>query len=215
MNHLNIAQIRKDYALQSLDATQVSANPFLQFTQWLQEAIEVEALEPTAMHLATVGADQRPAGRIVLLKAVEHEQFVFYTNYESQKGTQLATTAFASLTFFWAELERQVRIAGKVEKVSGEVATAYFQSRPRASQIGAWASSQSQTIPNREILETNFDAIEAQYAEEAIIPKPPHWGGYALMPDYFEFWQGRQSRLHDRIVYDLVADSWQIKRLAP
>jgi pyridoxamine 5'-phosphate oxidase len=216
MNNLDIAQIRKEYALQSLDITDVVASPFLQFKQWLEQAIEAQALEPTAMHLATVGEDNRPSGRIVLLKGVENEQFVFYTNYQSRKGTQLFAQPFASLTFFWAELERQVRIEGKVVKVSEETSTAYFQSRPRESQLGAWTSPQSQPIENRAFLEQKFLEVQQQYANLPTIPKPAHWGGYALVPDYMEFWQGRQSRLHDRVAYSLRAGKeWEITRLAP
>jgi pyridoxamine 5'-phosphate oxidase len=216
MNNLDIAQIRKDYALQSLDITDVVANPFLQFKQWLEQAIEAQVLEPTAMHLATVGEGNRPTGRIVLLKGVENEQFVFYTNYQSRKGTQLFANPFASLTFFWAELERQVRIEGKVVKVSEETSTAYFQSRPRESQLGAWTSPQSQPIENRAFLEQKFLEVQQQYVNLPTIPKPEHWGGYALVPDYIEFWQGRQSRLHDRVAYTLQAGkAWEIGRLAP
>jgi pyridoxamine 5'-phosphate oxidase len=168
------------------------------------------------MHLATVGEDNRPSGRIVLLKDVENEQFVFYTNYQSRKGTQLFAQPFASLTFFWAELERQVRIEGTVIKVSEETSTAYFQSRPRESQLGAWTSPQSQPIENRAFLEQKFLEVQQQYANLPAIPKPAHWGGYALLPDYMEFWQGRQSRLHDRIAYSLQAGkAWEITRLAP
>ena len=212
---LDIAQIREDYSLRSLDEAEAVASPFIQFQTWLQEAVQAQVLEPTAMHLATVGKDNRPTGRIVLLKAIENEQFTFYTNYESEKGIQLAYNPYASLTFFWAELQRQVRITGKVEKVAESVATAYFQSRPRTSQIGAWASPQSQLIVNRQVLEDKFAEFDKQYADLPTLPKPKYWGGYALVPDYFEFWQGRQSRLHDRISYEGAGTTWEIKRLAP
>lgn len=215
MNNLNIAQIRTDYALQSLDIAEVAVNPFVQFQQWLEQAIQAAVLEPTAMHLATAGKDNRPAGRVVLLKGVEQEQFVFYTNYESEKGQALSENPYASLTFFWAELQRQVRITGKVEKVSEETATAYFHSRPRESQIGAWASPQSHAIASRQVLEAKYAELVAQFENLPAIPKPAYWGGYALIPDSFEFWQGRPSRLHDRIAYTIEAGDWKIERLAP
>jgi pyridoxamine 5'-phosphate oxidase len=216
MKNIDIAQIRKDYALQRLDITDVLPNPNQQFSQWLTQAIDSQSLEPTAMYLATVGADLRPTGRIVLLKGVEEGRFVFYTNYSSKKGKQLEANQYASLTFFWAELERQVRIEGKITKVNHEISTNYFQSRPRESQVGAWASPQSQVIENRAFLENNFAEMQEKFAQETVIPRPEHWGGYALEADYFEFWQGRQSRLHDRIVYELTAQhTWEIKRLAP
>jgi pyridoxamine 5'-phosphate oxidase len=215
MNSIDIAQIRTDYALRSLDIADVVPNPFLQFEQWLQEALHAEVLEPTAMHLATVGADLRPTGRIVLLKGIENQSFVFYTNYSSRKGGQLGENPFASLTFFWAELQRQVRIEGKITQVSPETSTAYFQSRPRESQLGAWASPQSQPIADRTFLESQFAAAQARFAQDTAIPRPETWGGYALAPSYFEFWQGRQSRLHDRLVYEQAGEVWQIQRVAP
>lgn len=213
---MNIAHMRKEYALQSLDIADIATNPFTQFNHWLQQAIEIEALEPTAMHLSTVGKDNRPSGRIVLLKGIDNEQFVFYTNYQSKKGKQLFENPYASLTFFWAELERQVRIEGKIMPVSEETSTAYFQSRPRESQLGAWTSPQSQTIADRVFLEQKFAEVSTQFEKQTLIERPTHWGGYALTADYFEFWQGRQSRLHDRIVYqERAGKHWEITRLAP
>ncbi len=210
-----IAQIRKEYTLHGLDFTDIDSNPFIQFKHWFDDAMKAEVPEPNAMHLATASASGQPSGRIVLLKGLDETGFVFYTNYESQKGKNLAENPLASLTFFWAELERQVRIEGKVEKVAEEESIAYFHSRPHSSQLGAWASPQSQAIENREVLENNFKSLEAKY-EEGKVPKPSHWGGYRLLPQQIEFWQGRPSRLHDRILYQNERSNlWKIERLAP
>jgi pyridoxamine 5'-phosphate oxidase len=209
-----IAQIRKEYTLHGLDLSDIDSNPLTQFSQWFEEARQAEVPEPNAMHLTTVSAQGQPSGRIVLLKGLDETGFVFYTNYESHKGKNLAENPLASLTFFWAELERQVRIEGKVEKVSEEESTAYFHSRPHASQLGAWASPQSQTIESREVLENNFKELEEKY-EEGKVPKPAHWGGFRLIPEQIEFWQGRPSRLHDRILYQKEGGDWMINRLAP
>lgn len=211
---MDLAQIRKDYALQNLDIDDVDANPFLQFQKWMDEAIKAAIIEPTAMHLATVSKEGKPSGRIVLLKGTENECFIFFTNYQSQKGQELAENPFVSLTFFWAELERQVRIEGKIEKISEEASNAYFQTRPRASQIGALASPQSEWVADRAFLENRFTALEKEY-EGKPIPKPANWGGYSVIPDRFEFWQGRRSRLHDRIQYKLINAEWDVCRLAP
>ncbi len=212
---MNIADMRKDYAMQSLDLGDVTANPFEQFQIWLKQAIDIQALEPTAMHLATVGKDNRPSARIVLLKGIEAAQLMFYTNYESRKATELALHPYASLTFFWAELERQVRIEGKITQVAPDISTAYFQSRPRESQLGAWASPQSKPIADRDILVKKYAEVSAKFEGEAMIERPANWGGYALSADYFEFWQGRPSRLHDRICYRQAGKVWDITRLAP
>jgi pyridoxamine 5'-phosphate oxidase len=213
---MNLADLRKDYTLKELSEFQVLKNPFEQFQSWMDEAIKSEVLEPTAMHLSTVSVQGRPSGRIVLLKGIENQGFVFYTNYESHKGKELAQNPYACLTFFWAELERQVRIEGTVLKVSAENSDAYFNIRPRGSRIGAWASPQSQVISDRKILENNVLSLENQYKEQENIPRPIHWGGYSLKPDLFEFWQGRPSRLHDRIQFSLENNQdWKIKRLAP
>ncbi len=213
-NSEEIAQIRKEYTREGLDTSKASPDALLQFKHWFEEALKAELPEPNAMHLATVSPEGQPSGRIVLLKGLDNMGFVFYTNYSSNKGQQLAANPLASLTFFWAELERQVRIEGSVEKVSEEEATQYFHSRPHTSQLGAWASPQSQAIPDRKTLEDNFKSLTEQYAEGEV-PKPPHWGGYRLVPQKIEFWQGRPSRLHDRLLYEKEGNTWKISRLAP
>jgi len=210
---MKIADIRKDYALRRLDETDVDADPFHQFHAWLKEALAAEVPEPTAMTLATVDEDGNPSARIMLLKALDERGFVFYTNYESRKGRELAVRPRAALTFFWKELERQVRIEGSVEPVSAAESEEYFASRPLGSRIGAWASTQSATIDSRQWLEARVQAAAAQYGENP--PRPPHWGGYRVLPDWLEFWQGRQSRLHDRIAYTREAKGWKISRLSP
>ncbi len=209
-----IAQIRKEYTLEDLDISKANPDALLQFQNWFEEARKAEIPEPNAMHLATVSAEGQPSGRIVLLKGLDETGFVFYTNYNSQKGQHLAQYPAACLTFFWAELERQVRIEGKTEKVSEATSSQYFHSRPHSSQLGAWASPQSQVIDNRQVLENNFEALTKQYTEGAV-PKPPHWGGYRLLPEKIEFWQGRPSRLHDRLLYEKIGNTWKISRLAP
>ena len=211
----NIAAIRKNYAKQSLSEESVRKHPIEQFRVWLDEAINAEVNEPTAMVVATVGAAGKPSARVVLLKDVQEDGFVFYTNYESRKGRDLADNPFASLTFFWPSLERQVRIEGKVTKVDAAVSDAYFHSRPTGSQIGAWASPQSQPIGSREVLEEADKKFTNQFKDEPIIPRPAHWGGYLVVPSLVEFWQGRPNRLHDRIVFEQNGENWQLKRLAP
>jgi pyridoxamine 5'-phosphate oxidase len=211
---MNIADIRKDYALRRLDESDVDADPFKQFHAWLREAIEAQVPEPTAMTLATAGASGRPAARIMLLKALDDRGFVFYTNYASRKGAELEARPAAALTFFWKELERQVRVEGAIEKVSAAESDEYFASRPLGSRIGAWASTQSATIESRQWLEARVKAAEAQHGGSP--PRPPHWGGFRVIPDWLEFWQGRQSRLHDRIAYTRGAGGgWQVTRLSP
>ncbi len=213
---LSLADIRKEYTLQELDVNSTDYDPFVQFLQWLNEAVEAQVPEVNAMHLATVSAEGRPSGRIVLLKGLDGGGFVFYTNYVSRKGKEMQSHELASLTFFWPQLERQVRIEGKVTKVSEEESDDYFQSRPRGSQIGAWASSQSSLLESREALEEKQRKLEELYGEAKVIPRPPHWGGYRVIPDRIEFWQGRPSRLHDRILYTLQADhTWVKQRLSP
>ncbi|MCW3113609.1 MAG: pyridoxamine 5-phosphate oxidase [Segetibacter sp.] len=209
-----IADIRKDYKLKSLREEDVLSNPIEQFTNWWSEAVSSKIEEVNAMTLATSAIDGTPYARIVLLKGLTNEGFMFFTNYESAKGKELAQNPKAALVFFWKELERQVRIEGTVEKVSEAESEAYFVSRPVASKIGAWASPQSTTIESREILEGNVLKYQAQFGEENI-PKPPHWGGYIVKPAKLEFWQGRRSRLHDRILYTKQDENWKISRLAP
>ena len=212
----NIKDLRQDYRLASLDITDVQANPFDQFKKWFQEALDAQLPEPNAMTLATATPDGKPTIRVVLLKSVDYEGFVFYTNYSSRKGKELTANPYAALNFLWLELERQVRMEGTVEKVSAADSDAYFQSRPKGSQIGAWASPQSTVIPDRKELEENVQQLTTVYEKEVSLPRPEHWGGFVIKPTLIEFWQGRSSRLHDRIQYTLQADSsWKIERLAP
>jgi pyridoxamine-phosphate oxidase len=211
---MDISSIRKDYTLKSLDISDVNDSPFEQFHQWLREAISAEVLEVNAMTLSTLHADGYPNGRIVLLKELDYG-FVFFSNYQSEKGQELENHPKASLTFFWPELERQVRIMGTVEKISESQSDEYFLSRPRGSQIGAWASPQSHKINSREVLEERLKEMQLRFEEEKLI-RPPHWGGYRVLPHKIEFWQGRPSRLHDRILYEKnEAGAWTISRLAP
>ncbi|MCK8490451.1 MULTISPECIES: pyridoxamine 5'-phosphate oxidase [Spirosoma] len=209
-----ISDLRKEYTLNGLDVVDVSPDPVAQFQVWFNAALAAGVPEPNAMYVSTVTAEGRPDGRIVLLKDVSEAGFVFYTNYESRKGHELTNHPFATLTFFYQELERQIRIEGRVEKVSPEESDAYFNSRPRGSQIGAWVSHQSSVIENRAVLEARQQELEAQFADKPV-PRPPHWGGFRVVPDAIEFWQGRPSRLHDRIRYRKEADNWLIERLAP
>jgi pyridoxamine 5'-phosphate oxidase len=208
-----IAHLRQDYALRSLDEGDVDADPLLQFGKWLDDAIRAEALEPTAMNLSTVDARGRPAGRIMLLKGVDDRGFVFFTNYGSRKGRDLEAHPAAALTFLWKELERQVRVEGTIEKVDAAESDEYYLVRPLGSRIGAWASPQSEVVADRAWLEKRVDEFAAKYGENP--PRPPHWGGYRVVPDCLEFWQGRRSRLHDRIAYRLENGKWTLGRLAP
>jgi pyridoxamine 5'-phosphate oxidase len=209
-----IADLRKNYTQAGLLETDVAADPFQQFQLWFEQAVAANLLEPNAMTIATVTAEGKPSARIVLLKGFDEHGFVFYTNYDSQKGVELQHCPYAALVFLWGDLERQVRIEGKVELVEIEEATAYFHSRPASSQLGAWASDQSTVIANRSILETRLQQLETEYIEREI-PKPAHWGGFRVVPTEIEFWQGRPSRLHDRLRYQLVDGVWKIDRLAP
>ena len=210
----SIADLRKDYAMAALNEADVDADPIVQFEHWLNEAIKAELPEPTAMNLATVSADGRPAARIVLLKISDARGFAFFTNYDSDKGKDLAANPWAALTFHWVELERQVRISGKVEKALAEESDQYFYSRPRLSRIGASASPQSKVISDRGWLERQFAAIDAKFQDD--VPRPLNWGGYRVVPDNIEFWQGRRSRLHDRLVYRRSENgAWNLNRLAP
>jgi pyridoxamine 5'-phosphate oxidase len=209
----DLAQLRRDYELKTLDESHVDRDPLKQFGVWMVEAIHAQVPEPTAMTLATADAKGKPSSRIVLLKGVDPRGFVFFTNYQSRKGRDIAANPQASLTFLWKELERQVRIEGRVEKVSAEESSAYYDTRPLGARIGAWASPQSEVIESRQWLEARWSNLSEDYGEA---PKcPPHWGGYRVLADYLEFWQGRRSRLHDRIAYTRDGNAWKLARLAP
>ena len=213
---MDIAALRKSYERDALDESASDADPLRQFEHWLQQALKAELPEPNAMTLATVGADGRPSTRVVLIKAFDARGIVWYTNYNSRKGRELAGNPFAALQFHWVELERVVRIEGRVEKAGADESDAYFASRPLDSRIGAWASPQSEVIASRTVLVTNAAKVAASHALNP--PRPPHWGGYRLVPDAYEFWQGRKSRLHDRLRYRLDAGepgNWLRERLAP
>ncbi len=209
------ADFRKNYSRGVLDAADVDPDPVRQFETWFAQALDAKLPEPNAMTLATVDSNGRPSARIVLIKGVDPRGFVFFTNYDSRKGRELAANPDASLLFHWIELERQVRIEGRIEKTSAAESDAYYVSRPLGSRIGAWASNQSQSLASCEALEARERDFVAKYGENP--PRPPHWGGYRLIPDVIEFWQGRPSRLHDRIVYsrDGASGPWRIERLAP
>lgn len=210
-----IADIRKEYMLETLNETGVESDAIQQFAKWWQEALNSTIEEVNAMTLATATPDGKPSARIVLLKAYDEKGFVFFTNYESKKGKQLAENSQACSVFFWKELERQVRIEGVVEKVSIEESDIYFLSRPKSSQLGAWASPQSSIIVNRQVIENNVIKYNKQFAGQPLV-RPLYWGGYRLKPQLIEFWQGRESRLHDRLEYALQkGGSWKIERLAP
>ncbi|MCF2506053.1 pyridoxamine 5'-phosphate oxidase [Dyadobacter sp. CY107] len=213
MDH-NIAKLRQDYNLRGLDEQDLAPNPFTQFKLWFDDVLSAEIIEPNAMLLSTV-LNGRPSARVVLLKDLDQTGFTFFTNYESKKAREMESDPFVAITFFWKELERQVRIEGKIEKTTAQESSEYFAVRPRASQIGAWASAQSQHLENRAELEERTRLLEEKF-EGAEVPRPLHWGGYRVIPNYFEFWQGRRSRLHDRLVYEKTDEgSWQIERLYP
>jgi pyridoxamine 5'-phosphate oxidase len=209
-----LPHIRDNYDLGELTEDQIYGSPIMQFEKWFEEALMAEIPEVNAMTLATV-ADNQPTLRVVLLKGLDEKGFIFFTNYESRKGQEMVENPMVCVNFFWKELHRQIRIEGKVEKISAEESNTYYQSRDRGSRIGAWASPQSQVIENREALESRVDEFTQKYEGQEEIPCPAHWGGYRIVPHYFEFWQGRPSRLHDRIVYEKVEGNWKFWRLAP
>ncbi len=213
MNNMNLHDIRQDYSSQSLNEEDCTAQPLEQFQRWLSEAMQAKVNEPTAMNLATVGDNGRPQARIVLLKEVAAEGLVFFSNYQSRKGRAMAHNPYAAVTFFWPELERQVRMEGIVQQLNNTDSDAYFKTRPYTSRIGAWASQQSEVISSKLELMTRATKFAAKYL--LAVPRPPHWGGYVLIPDQFEFWQGRPSRLHDRIQYIWQNNNWIRQRLAP
>lgn len=211
----NIADLRKEYSRATLDISNVHFDPMKQFEKWFNETLLAGVAEPNAMHLCTVNADGKPSSRIVLLKGLENNKFLFYTNYQSKKGLELQQNPACALTFFWPDIERQVRIEGTAERVDEKTSTEYFQSRPRGSQIGAWSSPQSTIINDRKILEERALQIEQKFADKKVLPKPHQWGGFQIDPLLIEFWQGRENRLHDRIEYVKVDGAWKIYRLAP
>jgi pyridoxamine 5'-phosphate oxidase len=210
----SLADLRKTYSRETLNQSAVDPNPIIQFKTWMDEALDAELPEPNAMTVATVSADGRPSARVVLIKGVDERGFVFFTNYESHKGHDLDANPRAALVFYWIELERQVRIEGRVEKLPDGESDEYFASRPLDSRIGAWASEQSRELSSRVALVASAAKYAARFALNP--PRPPHWGGYVVIPDAIEFWQGRPSRLHDRIMYTRQTDGqWKIARLSP
>ncbi len=214
MNADDLARVRREYSLHALSETDVDLNPFVQFTRWFQEALRARLPEPSAMALATATAEGKPSVRMVLLKGYDDRGFVFFTNYEGRKSAELLHNPNAALLFYWSELERQVRIEGSVEKTSRQESEAYFNTRPLESRLGAWASRQSEMIPGRSDLEQKVSDLKERYANREV-PVPPFWGGFRLQAQVFEFWQGRENRLHDRIRYSLQGGVWVIERLSP
>lgn len=214
MTKVDIAKLRREYSLKSLNESEVSADPIAQFEFWLNEAIESQLPEPNAMTLATSTFEGKPSARVVLLKQFNTEGFSFFTNYDSRKGKNLLQNPYAAINFYWPELERQVRIEGKVAKVSDSESDKYFRTRPEKSKIGAWASPQSSVIPSRRYLENLMSDFDEEFHKKSIV-RPKNWGGYILKPTLFEFWQGRPNRLHDRIQYSFINEKWVIERLAP
>lgn len=210
----NVADLRKEYTRAGLTESDVAPDPVEQFRRWFDEALEADLHEPNAFVLATATRDGLPSARVVLLKGLDERGFVFYTNYEGRKGRELEENPRAALLFYWGELERQVRIEGTVSRVSEEESDAYYASRPRGSRLGAWASEQSRVVEGREVLESRIGDLEAEY-EGREVPRPPFWGGYRVNPAAIEFWQGRENRLHDRIVYRRESGRWKTERLQP
>ena len=211
----NVADLRREYSRATLDVTTILKDPIKQFEKWFDEAILAGVVEANAMHLATVNEEGKPSSRIVLLKGLEQNQFVFYTNYQSKKGKELEKNPACAATFFWVDIERQVRIEGVASRVDAAMSDKYFQSRPRGSQIGAWSSPQSAVINDRSILDERARQIEKKFENEKVLPRPNQWGGYQIDPLMIEFWQGRASRLHDRIQFTKVDGVWRVDRLAP
>ncbi|MEO6901909.1 MAG: pyridoxamine 5'-phosphate oxidase [Bacteroidia bacterium] len=212
--NLYIKTVRHDFTKQQLTESDVNTSPFLQFEKWFKEAVEAKVNEPNAMGLSTVSLAAKPSSRIVFLRSFNNNSFAFYTNYNSKKGKEINENPHAALLFFWPELERQIRIEGTLHKQTTVASDDYFNSRPYESKLGAWTSEQSSVIKNRESLESEYVKNEKKFTPNNI-SRPPHWGGYELIPTYFEFWQGRPNRLHDRILYSLENDNWKIVRLAP
>lgn len=209
-----INNLRHDFAKQTLDKKDVNANPIVQFTKWFKEAVESKVNEPNAMTLATASVEGKPSARIVLLRNFDENGFIFYTNYTSRKGGEIFKNPYASILFFWPELERQVRIEGKLSKQSAEESDNYFNTRPRTSKLGAWTSEQSRVIASRKALDDEYEKMSLKYPDENV-PRPIYWGGYVLEPNSIEFWQGRPNRLHDRLLYTKENSGWKIERLAP
>jgi pyridoxamine 5'-phosphate oxidase len=215
MENKTLQNLRQEYQNEELGESTVQADPIRQFELWFQEAMDAGVPEPNAMTLATANIDFKPAARIVLLKGIEDGSFVFFTNYNSRKGKELLWNPYATLLFFWSELSRQVRIEGRVAKISEQASEEYFRQRPFGSQVGALVSPQSEVISGREVLDRQMAALEKEYEGKAV-PRPPHWGGYKVIPNAIEFWQGRLNRLHDRLLYTLAEDNqWNLVRLAP
>ena len=210
-----IQGLRKEYGEGGLTKGEMQADPIAQFREWFDTAVAAGLKEPNGMAVTTCTPDGRPSTRIVLLKHYNERGFVFFTNYNSRKGSEIAQNAFGAINFWWVDLERQVRIEGRYEKVSTEESDAYYNSRPRGSRLGAWASPQSQEIENRDVLNGRQADYEAQFPEDQPVPRPEHWGGYRLVPEMIEFWQGRPNRLHDRLRYVKSGEGWEIGRLAP
>ncbi|MDF2772660.1 MAG: pyridoxamine 5-phosphate oxidase [Geminicoccaceae bacterium] len=214
MTNLDLAALRRDYALASLSETHVDADPIRQFEAWFADALAAQVLEPNAMTLATATSDGVPSARIVLLKGIDAGGFVFFTDYRSRKGAELAENPLAALVFLWKEIERQVRVSGAVSRVMAAESEAYYRSRPLGSRLGAWVSHQSSVIASRAEIEERWQAVSQRFAD-GDVPLPPHWGGYRVMPDEIEFWQGRPNRLHDRLRYERTSSGWTISRLSP
>lgn len=211
-NYIN--SIRNNYAKEKLGKKDVNANPILQFAKWFEEAVGAQVIDPNAMTVCSATKEGKPSARILLLRNFSEDGFIYYTNYNSRKGIEIAENPYCALLFFWPELERQIRIEGVVQKQTVEESNLYFNSRPRESKIGAWASEQSKVIVNREVLNEKHEKFSEKYPDENV-PRPPHWGGYLLRPVSIEFWQGRPNRLHDRILYTKENNSWKIERLSP